>query len=95
MNTDVIITHKFRLGWLVATPRALDVLENQDIVRGLARHRAGDWGEVCIELRAANDQALGNGTSLFSVYRSATGVTYWIITEADRSKTTVFLPEDC
>jgi hypothetical protein len=94
MSANAITTPKFRLGWLAATPHVLDVLQNEDIVAGLARHRAGDWGDVCQEDRTANDQALENGTRLLSAYRSAAGLTFWIITEGDRSATTVLMPED-
>jgi hypothetical protein len=60
----------------------------------LQRHQAGDWGDVDNHDRLANDHALKNGSRLFSVYHSADGVKFWIITEADRSLTTVLLPRD-
>jgi hypothetical protein len=60
----------------------------------LARHVSGDWGDVGEEDRLANEEALRDGTRLLSVYRSATGIRFWIITEADRAQTTVLLPED-
>jgi hypothetical protein len=82
------------LGQTVATPAALDVLTRPDIVAALRRHSAGDWGEVDADDRAANDAALQTGERLLSVYRSANGTTFWVITEADRSVTTVLLPED-
>ena len=82
------------LGQTTATPAALGVLSRTDIVTALRRHAAGDWGEVDDEDRAANDSALTTGERLLSVYRSANGTTFWVITEADRSVTTVLLPED-
>lgn len=82
------------LGQTVATPAALGVLTQPDIVAALRRHSAGDWGDVDDEDRAANDNALGVGERILSVYRSANGVTFWVITEADRSVTTVLLPSD-
>jgi hypothetical protein len=85
---------KFRLGKIVATPHALEVIATDDILACIARHQAGNWGEVGPEDRAANDHALVNGSRIFSVYRSAKDLTFWIITEADRSSTCVLLPED-
>lgn len=82
------------LGQTVATPAALGVLTQIDIVAALRRHSAGDWGDVDDHDRAANDDAMKCGERLLSVYRSANGVTFWVITEADRSVTTVLLPED-
>lgn len=82
------------LGQTVATPAALGVLSRTDIVTALRRHAAGDWGEVDDEDRAANDDALTTGGRLLSVYRSANGTAFWVVTEADRSVTTVLLPED-
>jgi hypothetical protein len=94
MSENAIPTAKFRLGQIVATPHALEVLDHTDILGAIDRHQTGEWGEVCREDRIANDQALVNGTRLLSVYRSATGLKFWIITEADRSVTTVLMPED-
>lgn len=85
---------KFSLGRLMATPNALNSVPDHEIQSALLRHHCGDWGEVCREDHAANEQALVEGSRLFSVYRSPTGVKFWIITEWDRSLTTVLLPED-
>lgn len=85
---------KFPLGQVVATPNALDRLTQADITSGLRRHVVGDWGEMDAEDRQANETALIENTRLFSVYRSGSGLKFWIITEADRSATTVLLPED-
>ena len=82
------------LGRTVATPAALAALSQADIVAALRRHAAGDWGEVDADDRAANDDALKFGGRLLSAYRSEAGVTFWVITEADRSVTTVLLPAD-
>ncbi len=75
------------LGLTVATPEALDVLTQPDLVAALRRHAAGDWGDVDDDDRAANDDALRTDGRLLSVYRSASGTTFWVITEADRSVT--------
>lgn len=82
------------LGQVVATPAALGVLAQPDMVAALRRHASGDWGEVDAHDRAANDDALRDGTRLLSAYESATGTRFWVITEADRSVTTVLLPDD-
>jgi hypothetical protein len=60
----------------------------------LQRHQAGDWGDVDEHDRQENELSLKNGFRLLSVYHAANGVKFWIITEADRSATTVLLPED-
>lgn len=84
----------FELGQLVATPGALEALTHGDILKSLQRHLAGDWGDVDEEDRAANDRALIEGSRLLSSYKSESGVKFWIITEADRSATTVLLPSE-
>jgi hypothetical protein len=93
-NPSVIPVALFRLGKVVATPHALERLSSKDILQAIQRHQAGDWGEVNGQHRKANVQALKENTRLFSVYRSARGQKFWVITEADRSATTVLMPED-
>ena len=85
---------KFRLGKLVATPAALDSLTNDDIQTALDRHLSGDWGDVGEEDRAENELSLKQGLRLFSVYHGSNGTKFYIITEHDRSITTVLLPSD-
>lgn len=85
---------RFPLGRVVATPNALNTLTPDDILSGLSRHVTGDWGEIDAEDRQANETALIEGTRPVSVYCSSNGLKFWIITEADRSATTVLLPED-
>ena len=85
---------KFSLGEVVATAHAMATLTGPDMQLALQRHVTGDWGKVGKEDRQANEQALLNGTRLLSIYESSKGVKFWIITEADRSATTVLLPED-
>ena len=86
--------HGFALGRIVATPNALTQIPQDDILRGLQRHQNQDWGNVDQSDRAANDQALQEGARILSSFRATTGITCWIITEADRAATTVLLPED-
>lgn len=85
---------QFELGQLCATPNALSQLNQRDIDVALSRHLRCDWGEVCKDDWKANDQALLEDTRLFSVYKADCGEKFWIITEADRSVTTILMPED-
>lgn len=84
----------FSLGRTVTTRTALAALKHEDILLALSRHAKGDWGEVEGEDRQANEDALKNGDRLVSIYRSAAGEKFYVITEWDRSITTVLLPED-
>ena len=85
---------KVPLGRIVATPAALRAVSQPDIAALLRRHAVGDWGDVTPGDRTANDDALRSGEGLLSVYQSAIGTTFWVLTEADRSATTVLLPDD-
>lgn len=82
------------LGRFVATPAALAALTHLDIRRALQRHLRGDWGDLDSEDRAANDRGVKQGGRLLSAYHSEAGVKFYVITEHDRSVTTVLLPED-
>jgi hypothetical protein len=82
------------LGKLVITKLALSTLSSGDVLVAIRRHTRGDWGDVCLDDQHANDRALANGGRILSIYRSSRGERFWIITEADRSATTVLLPED-
>ncbi len=84
----------FELGQVVATPGALETLPPEDVMTALARHAAGDWGEVEKADWAENERSLREGFWLMSVYRDRNDVKFWVITEADRSATTVLLPEE-
>lgn len=88
---------KFDLGKIVATPGALQALKEskQPAWDLIARHMAGDWGEeLPPEDRLANEQALLDNSRLLSAYRTSRGTKLWVITEADRSLTTIMRPED-
>jgi len=87
----------FSLGQLVATPGALAALAKagQTPLEFLARHVRGDWGALTEEDRKENQLSLERGFRLLSSYRTNTGDTkLWVITEADRSATTILLPEE-
>lgn len=88
------ITETFSLGLVVATPGVLRSIALADRMEALSRHAQQDWGDVDPEDRAENDNALKEGSRLFSVYHSCQGIKFWIITEADRSVTTFLLPEE-
>ena len=83
------------LGKVVATPEALKLLleVGEDPFDYLARHATGDWGELYAFDRRQNERALREESRVFSSYDTPAGKV-WIITEADRSVTTILLPED-
>ena len=85
---------KFSLGQIVATRGAIQTLAPEHIYLALCRHVSGDWGTLDESDREANETALQNGSRLFSVYYTESGVKFYVITEWDRSVTTVLLPED-
>ena len=87
---------KFRLGQLVATPGALDALKEAStgFLPYVSRHLEGDWGEISPEDAAENELSLREGFRLLSAYKLPTGCKIWLITEADRSATTILLPEE-
>ena len=87
---------RFELGQLVATPGALAALDaaNTSPAELLGRHLMGDWGTVDKEDWAANDRALKDGERLLSAYKLPTGEKLWVITEWDRSATTILLPSE-
>ncbi len=83
------------LGRVVATPGALKLLSEagEDPFDYLARHASGDWGELCAFDWRQNEIALREGLRIFSSYETTAG-RCWVITEADRSVTTILLPEE-
>jgi hypothetical protein len=87
---------RFALGQLQMTKGALVALtaSDADPFALLDRHQAGDWGEVGAEDAAENDFSLGHDLRILSSYRLRTGVKVWVITEADRSSTTLLLPSE-
>ena len=84
------------LGNIYITPGAIDALvdANQQAQEFLARHQRGDWGELDEHDRAENEFSIKHGFRVLSAYRTAKDVRLWIITEADRSSTTILLPEE-
>jgi hypothetical protein len=85
---------KFPLGQTVITANANAVLPELDVLIALQRHHSGDWGDVDDQDRQMNDSSIHSGGRLVSIYRSVRDQKFYIITEGDRSVTTVLLPED-
>ena len=88
------IPQSFGLGRTVITRNALDRLHPEDVRLSLKRHANCDWGECCPDDATENELSLKEGFRLLSVYSDRNKIKFWIITEADRSSTTVLLPED-
>jgi hypothetical protein len=84
----------FGLGQVFITPGALEALEDAGQMPNefLDRHIRGDWGELDEHDRRENDLSLKHRFRLLSAYRTTNGVRLWIITEADRTSTTILLP---
>lgn len=87
---------KFELGQVVATPGALEALQRngQMALQFISRHVQGEWGELSDEDSYANDMALVHDTRILSAYSLNDGTKIWIISEADRSVTTLLTPEE-
>jgi hypothetical protein len=94
MKSATLPVARFKLGRIVSTLKALEKLQPQEFLTAIQRHQAGDWGDVGGDDRRANDQALTQGTRLLSVYHTKRNCRFILITEADRSVTTVLLPEE-
>jgi len=94
MISEVRIVPKFSPGQILITVSAQEQLTHSEVQTALRRHLAGDWGDCEPDDAAANEDALLQGERLLSVYYTAEKVRFWIMTEADRSATTVLLPED-
>jgi hypothetical protein len=86
--------NRFPTGEVRVTPAAYFALSHTEIVIGLIRHIDCDWGELDEQDWRQNDAALTNGSRLLSRYVTPGGKVFWIITEHDRSATTILLPND-
>ena len=91
----------FDLGQIVGTPGALEALAEagQSPLEFVARHQAGDWGQLDDEDRALNDESVKDGSRLLSAYHLQNGTKVWVITEAAdarglRLATTILLPSE-
>lgn len=84
----------FPLGQTVTTRGVLESIPPSEMLQALRQHARGDWGDLDPEDRESNDLALKNGARPLSAYHAKNGTKFWIITEWDRSVTTVLLPEE-
>jgi hypothetical protein len=101
MQNQNTITHTqnkvlFPLGQTVMTPGAKEALEesNQMPIEFIKRHQSGDWGIVGKEDAQENELSVKEGFRILSAYKTNNDVKIWIITEADRSSTTLLLPSE-
>ena len=88
-------TALFNLGKIVATPYAKEELErlNYSPLNLLRKHMSGDWSEMATEDQESNSEAITEGSRIFSAY-TVQNTKFWVITEADRSSTTILLPSE-
>jgi hypothetical protein len=94
-DINMIYTPLFSLGRTLATPYAKEELErlNYSPLDLLRKHMSGDWSEMDVEDQQSNQDAIGEGSRIFSAY-IIQGTKFWVITEADRSSTTILLPSE-
>ena len=88
------MTTEFELGTLLITSNAQAKLDPADVLEAIHRHSIGDWGDIDDQDKAENELSLEQGFRVLSSYKDKHETKFWIITEADRSATTVLLPED-
>ena len=93
MKTIIVTPPAFRMGQMLVTANAQSTLTAEEIASGISRHSQKDWGDVPPEDAKSNDLALTKGGRIVSAYGQGPS-RFWIITEADRSVTTVLLPQD-
>jgi len=95
MVTEVIVDKKFELGQLIMTQSIPFVLTPEEVANALLSHSLGNWGDICEADKKANDNAVANNDDrIFSVYHSRKVQKFYIITEWDRSVTTILLPNE-
>lgn len=90
---------KFNMGWLMMTRGVNDLVAEDErfakfVVACIARHLSGDWGDVCEADKKENEVSLKEGFRLLSSYENEGMPKIWIITEADRSATTILFPQE-
>jgi hypothetical protein len=72
----------------------METLNADDVQRSIARHAKGDWGDLEPHDRTENELSLKQGFRLLSMYTDRSGTKFYVITEADRSVTTILLPSE-
>ena len=90
----ITVKKAFEPGRIVSTSAAKEAVPEPEMFQAISRHLLGDWGDVSEADRSANEYALWNELRLISSYHTKNNVKYSIITEADRSATTVLLPDE-
>lgn len=93
LNESAIL---FPLGTVYLTIGSKETLleSNQDAFSFLEKHQTGNWGELCENDKKENELSVKEGFRILSSYKTAKGEKIWVITEADRSSTTVLLPSE-
>ena len=93
-QASLAVKPRFALGQVCATPGALNVLTPAQMSALLRRHVSGDWGDLSDADKAENEFSVDKPLRILSAYNLADGEKVWIITEADRSATTLLLPSE-
>lgn len=100
-SPNAVASRKFPTGRIIATPGALNLLEGtyahhsaEAASNLLRRHAAGDWGDLCEEDKSENERALRTDQRVLSAYKLPVGAEIWIVTEWNRTVTTLLLPEE-
>jgi hypothetical protein len=94
MRVPIIPLPKFLPERLTITDKARSKLSTADIGSAIGRHLSGDWGDLAPEAKDENEASLREGWALHSMYLTKEGEAIYVITEADRSVTTVLLADD-
>jgi|GEM_PF-130415 len=94
LDFEGIPVPKFPLGNIVTTRGVIAEIPLLDTMKALLQYSQGDWGILCDEDKAANDAALRDGDRILAAYLDRNSTKFWIITEWDRSVTTLLLPEE-
>lgn len=94
MQISQTFMQKIELGQILITPGAHDDLNLRDVASSLVRHAGGDFGDVSEEDKSLNEEAMHNEGRILSAYHDRNGIKFWIITEWDRSATTILLPSE-
>ncbi len=85
---------KFPLGIIINTPGVIEKVDRDDALACLLKHEAADWEGLPAQDARENDIALACGLRIWSTRRDRNNTLFWIITEADRSTTTLMLPSE-
>ena len=88
------LSRLFRLGIICTAPEAREAISPDEINMAVQRHSRGDWGNVGPSVSRDNDEGVRNGWPLKSSFVSQNGIEYWVLTDADRSRTVVVLPNE-